>query len=478
MSSIPSFLGKAGVKEISHRIFTDLQLDSLLSPTARKILSFPCNGEEITRRQEFFRIISSDSSKLDTVKEAISALNLYQAAFGVWDASSVPAEKCYLFIKLLEEYLNVCTSLCAFESFGSIGKEIADHFNSDAMMSRRTKMAQSIKNARIILSRISTYVFTYGEHSQVSKYNAPYTHYEYGAKLFAKLGLTTPPKRKMNGKVHITLSNGITELFGNEHYRVSAILNAFTSVNFRELFAYSRELNFYKEMVAFYEKVKSYNVVTCIPKVSKNKRYVCHDLYDISLITKECYDIIPNDTWFDGDDIFFFLTGANGGGKTTYLRSVAINLILFLGGMPIFAKDAEIYPFSSIYTHFPKDERFAQTGRLHEEMIRTKEILSECDDDAFILFNETFSGTDDKKGFELLMETANELHRRNIGGLYVTHFHEIADTSFPILGVIIDKSDENKRTFKISRKNNEKCSYAQDILIKYGLDKSSLERRG
>ena len=103
MSSIPSFLGKAGVKEISHRIFTDLQLDSLLSPTARKILSFPCNGEEITRRQEFFHIISSDSSKLDTVKEAISALNLYQAAFGVWDASSVPAEKCYLFIKLLDE---------------------------------------------------------------------------------------------------------------------------------------------------------------------------------------------------------------------------------------------------------------------------------------------------------------------------------------------------------------------------------------
>ena len=478
MSNIPSFLGKPREKEISYRIFTDLQLDSLLSPAARKILAFPCGSDEILRRQEFFKLLYSDERIFECVKNSISALNAYQTAFGVWDASSVPSEKCYLFIKLLEEYLKVCSALSEFDGFGSIGTEIADYFNSDFMMSRRTKMAQSIKNAKIILSRVSTYVFTYGEHSQVSKYNAPHTHYEYGAALFAKLGLTTPEKRKMNGKVHITLSNGITELFGNEYYRVSALLNPYQSINFRELFIYVRELNFYKEMKAFCEKVQSYGIPTCFPRVSANKRYVCRDLYDISLIVKECYDIVPNDTWFDKDRIFFFLTGANGGGKTTYLRSVAINLILFLGGMPIFARDADIYPFSSIYTHFPKDERFAQTGRLHEEMIRTKEILGECDNDAFILFNETFSGTDDKKGFELLLETANELKERNIGGLYVTHFHEISDTSFPILGVIIDKDDENRRTFKISLKNDEKCSYAHDILVKYGLDKASLEKRG
>jgi len=478
MNNIPSFLGRSGGKEIPGKIFTDLQLDTLLSPTARKILSFPCNGDEIKRRQEFFSVLRSDEEKYEIVKNAISALNSYQTAFGIWDSSSAPSEKCYLFIKLLEEYLKVCTALCAFESFGSIGKEMADHFNSDEMMSRRTKMAQSIRNSRIVLSRVSTYVFTYGEQSQVSKFNAPDTYYEYGVELFAKLGLTTPPKRKMSSKVHSTLSNAITELFSSEFYRVNAMLNPYLQINFREPFALSRELNFYKEMKAFYEKVCEYGVLTCIPRIASNKRYVCRDLYDISLIVKECYDIVPNDTWFDNDKIFFFLTGANGGGKTTYLRSVAINLILFLGGMPVFARDAEIYPFSSIYTHFPKDERFAQTGRLHEEMTRTKQILAECDDDAFILFNETFSGTDDKKGFELLLETANEIKERGIGGLYVTHFHEISDTSFPILGVIVNKDDENRRTFKISLKNDEKCSYAHDILVKYGLDKASLEKRG
>ncbi len=477
MNILPSFLGSSGKKEISQKVFADLQLDSLLSPAARKILASPCGAEEIKRRQEFFTAICNDEN-FERVKNVILALNSYQTAFGVYDSSTIPADKNHLFVKLLEEYLKVCDALCTLENLGSIGKDVSDYFNSDEMMSRRTKMAQGIRNSKIILSKINKYVFTYGELSQVSKLNAPNTFYEYGSALFAKLGLSTPEKRKMNGKLHITLSDGVTELFGVEYYRINVLLNPFKDINFRELFSYIRELNFYKEMKAFYEKAKGYKVSTCIPKISQEKRYLCRDLYDISLIVKECDRIIPNDTWFDVDSIFFFLTGANGGGKTTYLRSVAINLILFLGGMPIFAKEATIYPFSSIYTHFPKDERFGSTGRLHEELQRTKEILAECDDDAFILFNETFSGTDDKKGYELLTETAEEIKNRGIGGLYVTHFHEISDTSFPILGVEVNKEDENKRTFKITRKNNERSSYAHDILVKYGLDFESLMERG
>ena len=478
MNALPSFLGKSSKKEISYKIFTDLQLDNILSPAARKILAFPCDGTEIMRRQEFFEAIYGNEDNFSLVTSAISALNSYQTAFGVWDSSSLPAEKDYLFIKLLEEYLKVCDALCALEPLGRICKDIADHFNSDEMVGLRTKMAQSVRNSKIVLSRISKYVLTYGQYSQVSKCSAPTTFHEDGAALFAKLGLTTPDRRKLNAKLHSTLSQGVTELFGPEFYKVTAMLSSYKGLNLRAFFPYIRELNFYKEMVGFYNKALKYNVCFCVPKVSPIKRYVARDLYDISLIVKECDHIVPNDTWFNENDIFFFLTGANGGGKTTYLRSVAINLILFLGGMPVFAREAEIYPFSSIYTHFPKDERFASTGRLHEEIVRTKEILAECDDDAFILFNETFSGTDDKKGYELLLETANEIGRRKIGGLYVTHFHEIADTSFPILGVNVDTSDENKRTFKITRKSGERCSYAHDILVKYGLDFKSLAERG
>ena len=97
------------------------------------------------------------------------------------------------------------------------------------------------------------------------------------------------------------------------------------------------------------------------------------------------------------------MLGANGGGKTTYLRALGINLILFLAGCPVFATEAEMYPFDIVLSHFPKDERFDHSGRLDEERKRTEEMLNIAQNKAgFLFFNETFSGTDDKRGFDLL----------------------------------------------------------------------------
>ena len=63
-------------------------------------------------------------------------------------------------------------------------------------------------------------------------------------------------------------------------------------------------------------------------------------------------NIVPNDILFN-EKTFFFLTGANGGGKTTYLRSVGIAVILFLSGCPIPCEGAEIYPLDNVYP-FPE----------------------------------------------------------------------------------------------------------------------------
>lgn len=476
MSSVPSYLCTTTGKEISTKIFLDLQLDSLLSPAAQKILSYPLDKEGIYMRQELFSAIYKEENYL-RIRETVLTLKLYKKAFELWELSSIPTEKTHLAIKLLKHYLKVCDALIALSDLGAAASLVADYFREDEQVSLRVKMAQGIKNASIILGKADTYVLTYGERSQISKFASPDTYLEHGAELFAKIGLKTPDARKLNAKCHITLSDSVSELFAGEYFRVNSMLRNYLTINFRSLFPLIRELDFYMEMRDLYRKLEKYNTATCLPKIADSKKFKAKNLYDISLSLKECYDIVPNDTWFENDRIFYFLTGANGGGKTTYLRSLGINLILFLGGMPIFAESAEIYPFSAIYTHFPKDERFASTGRLHEEMQRTRAILDTCDNDAFILFNETYSGTDDKKGYELLLETAEEIKRRGISGLYVTHFHEITDTSFPILGVEVIPTDENKRTFKITPKNDEKGSYAKDILRKYRLDEDSLKER-
>mgnify|MGYP003306319279 CR=1 FL=1 len=115
---------------------------------------------------------------------------------------------------------------------------------------------------------------------------------------------------------------------------------------------------------------------------------------------------------------------------------------------------------------------------LHPLAARHAAMLAECGGKtAFLLFNETFSGTDDKRGFDLLTDTAAKIEESKHFGLYVTHFHEVMSLDYPVLSAGGDLSDDNKRTFRIVRSKGSASSYAADILKKYGLDKNSLEAR-
>ena len=215
-----------------------------------------------------------------------------------------------------------------------------------------------------------------------------------------------------------------------------------------------------------------------IATIAQAPRYVARELYDVSLLAKNCENIVPNDADFTQSEPFCFLLGANGGGKTTYLRALGVNLVLFLAGCPIFAKEAEIYPFDIVLSHFPMDERFDHIGRLDEERKRTEEMLNLAENkSAFLFFNETFSGTDDKRGFDLLTDTAAKIEGSKHFGLYVTHFYEVMSLDYPVLSAEVDLSDANKRTFRIVRSKGSASSYAADILKKYRLDKDSLESR-
>ena len=96
---------------------------------------------------------------------------------------------------------------------------------------------------------------------------------------------------------------------------------------------------------------------------------------------------------------------------------------------------------------------------------------------AFLFFNETFSGTDDKRGFDLLTDTVAKIAESKQFGLYVTHFHEVMSLDYLVLSAEVDLSDANKRTFRIVRSKGSASSYASDILKKYRLDKDSLVAR-
>ena len=268
---------------------------------------------------------------------------------------------------------------------------------------------------------------------------------------------------------------GVIETVTIEDAALDAAMENYADVNWNEPLNALSMLEFFDEIHTLVKNAASFGVPYCIPTVSEHRQYIARDLYNVVLLSKHGNTIVPNDVQFTESDPFFFLIGANSGGKTTYLRTVGMNLLLFLAGCPIFARDAIIYPFNALLTHFPADERFNGTGRLDEELIRANQMLA--DPDAFLLFNETFSGTDDTRGYALLMQMAKAIRTTGQFGLYVTHFHKVKESEFPLLTTQVDIEDANRRTYRIARADGGVSSYAADILRKYRLDRKSLDER-
>ena len=208
-------------------------------------------------------------------------------------------------------------------------------------------------------------------------------------------------------------------------------------------------------------------------------------MYDFTLLSSDTPSIVPNSTYFTSEEPFFFLVGANGGGKTTYLRAIGCNLVLLMAGCPIMARSGVGYPFTTVQTHYPADERFSGMGRLDDEQRRVDEMLTGANTDGFYLFNETFSGADHEKGFALAMNLAERMGEDGEFGLFVTHFHQVIGKAFPVLsvGTVADEREENplkahhNRTYRVSYAGAKAHSYAEDILRKYGMDRRSLRER-
>jgi hypothetical protein len=237
------------------------------------------------------------------------------------------------------------------------------------------------------------------------------------------------------------------------------------------------ELQFYLSVRELVKKGENADIPVCFPSIAKSRIYRAVRAHDISLTLKGEIRIVPNDIDFSEADRVCFLTGANGGGKTTFIRTVTINLLLFLAGCPIFADRAEIYPFRQIFTHFTTDERFEGSGRLFDEQKRVDEILANAEKDAFLLLNETFSGTDDQKGLSMTLDYSAKFKELGCFSLFVTHFHEVNDKGYTVFNTVIDVSNDNRRTFRIVKSDSLRSSYAADILKKYSLTQDDLTRR-
>ncbi|MFO7981052.1 MAG: DNA mismatch repair protein MutS [Candidatus Aminicenantes bacterium] len=141
---------------------------------------------------------------------------------------------------------------------------------------------------------------------------------------------------------------------------------------------------------------------------------------------------VPNDTYLDRDeDQILIITGPNMGGKSTYLRQVALICILAQMGSYVPAEKAEIGIVDRIFTRIGAMD-FLSLGQstFMVEMLETAGILNNATEKSLILLDEVGRGTSTFDGLSLAWAVVEYLHgneKIRAKTLFATHYHELTE---------------------------------------------------
>jgi len=140
----------------------------------------------------------------------------------------------------------------------------------------------------------------------------------------------------------------------------------------------------------------------------------------------------PNDSYLSNDDAqLIVLTGPNMSGKSTYLRQVALIVLLAQTGSFVPAESATIGVVDRIFTRIgARDDLAAGQSTFMVEMVETANILNNATPRSLIILDEIGRGTSTYDGLSIARAVAEFIHNApGLGAktLFATHFHEMVE---------------------------------------------------
>ena len=205
-----------------------------------------------------------------------------------------------------------------------------------------------------------------------------------------------------------------------------------------------------------------------MPVASCERRHKFDGLYDVCLALTTKQGVIGNNMAAEEKDLVL-ITGANQGGKSTFLRSVGLAQIMMQCGMFVPAESFYANVCESLFTHFKRKEDARMTsGKLDEELSRMSAIVDNITANSMILFNESFAATNEREGSEIARQIICALLEQGIKVFFVTHLYEFAHGFYNknmqnAMFLRAERQADGKRTFKLIEGEPLQTSYGQDV---------------
>lgn len=140
---------------------------------------------------------------------------------------------------------------------------------------------------------------------------------------------------------------------------------------------------------------------------------------------------IPNSIFMDEERDIQLITGPNMSGKSTYMRQLAIIVILAQIGSYVPAQKAELPIFDAIYTRIgAADDLVSGQSTFMVEMMEANHAIRKATPQSLILFDELGRGTATYDGMALAQSIIEYIHdRTGAKTLFATHYHELTALS-------------------------------------------------
>ncbi len=230
------------------------------------------------------------------------------------------------------------------------------------------------------------------------------------------------------------------------------------------------ELGFYVGCLNLHDTLAGKGEPVCLPAVLAPEEPMLSfaGLYDLSLALNVELRVVGNEVNADRKSLVV-ITGANEGGKSTFLRSVGLAQLMMHSGMYVPATSYKSNVCAGLFTHFKREEDATmRSGKLDEELARMSDIADHIGPNCVLLCNESFAATNEREGSQIGREIFRALLEAGVKVFVVTHLFDLADGFHrehlaEALFLRAERRPDGSRTFRLVEGEPLPTSYGEDL---------------
>jgi len=274
---------------------------------------------------------------------------------------------------------------------------------------------------------------------------------------------SVPPNDEHGARALSELKDRGINLVANALAQSADHIDSFFNLLRVELAFYIGCLNLYEQLAQMGEPI-----AFPMPVPPHERRHSFNGLYDVCLALTMKRKIVGNDINADNKDLVI-ITGANQGGKSTFLRSIGLAQLMMQCGMFVPAESFCANICEGLFTHYKRKEDVTmKSGKLDEELSRMSTIVDSVKSNALVLFNESFAATNEREGSEIARQIVSALLEKRLKVFFVTHLYEFAHGFCDKNGrnaifLRAERQADGRRTFKLSEGEPLQTSYGEDL---------------